>query len=75
MQPRTPIEPDQAVISPDPTSPARLALRPWTAPQSTVQLVELLVEDTETLARVRLDLSTPQVTALREALGRMQATT
>lgn len=65
---------DRAVIPPDPTSPARLALRPWTAPQSTVQLLELLAEDTETLARVRLDLSAPQARALREALGQILAT-
>lgn len=56
------------VIGPDATSPAGFTLRTWTGPAGGLRLVELVAQDTETLARVRLDLSVAQTPALAQAL-------
>ena len=62
------------VVEPDGISSARLSLRLWTPPGSRISLLEFVAEDTETLARVRLDLSVPQGDAACEALGALLAT-
>ena len=58
-------------IDPDFLTPTRLELRSWTALADDIRFVEMLAEDTETRARVRVDLSTAQATALRDHLGRL----
>lgn len=58
-------------IGSDALSPAHLAVRPWTALGETTTFVEIVAEDTESQARVRVDLSTAQATALRDCLNEM----
>jgi len=58
-------------IGSDTLSPAHLALRTWTAPADRVRFVEMVAEDTETQARVRVDLSTAQAVALRDCLDEL----
>lgn len=52
------------IVPPDEASAAGLTMRAWPEPPGGVRLIELIAEDTETLARVRLDLSAAQVSAL-----------
>lgn len=57
------------VVPPDEASPTGLTMRAWPESLGGVRLIELIAEDTETLARVRLDLSAAQVSALVAGLA------
>lgn len=73
QSPRNPVAPGDPSthIGSDTLSPAHLALRTWTGPADRVRFVEMVAEDTETQARVRVDLSTAQAVALRDCLDEL----